>query len=105
MAELCLAKLPSGDFHWTLLILSTLDQVMAWCYQARNLNHNELVTFQSSWFALSISMVYCRHAYAWQIGPFWQDTLDLCVWLVIIMNATKDHSPYTYCVEKLKLGA
>ena len=29
-----------------------------------------------------ISMVSCqkgptRHAYAWQIGPFWQDTLDL----------------------------
>ena len=30
-----------------------------------------------------ISMVSCqkgptRHAYAWQIGPFWQDTLELC---------------------------
>ena len=30
-----------------------------------------------------ISVVSCqkgptRHAYAWQIGPFWQDTLDLC---------------------------
>ena len=30
------------------------------------------------------SMVSCqkgptRHAYAWQIGPFWQDTLELCV--------------------------
>ena len=29
------------------------------------------------------SMVSCqkgptRHAYAWQIGPFWQDTLELC---------------------------
>ena len=29
-----------------------------------------------------ISMVSCqkgptRHAYAWQIGPFWQDTLDM----------------------------
>ena len=29
-----------------------------------------------------ISSVSCqkgptRHAYAWQIGPFWQDTLDL----------------------------
>ena len=20
---------------------------------------------------------YTRHAYAWQIGPFWQDTLDM----------------------------
>ena len=31
-----------------------------------------------------ISMVYCqkgptRHAYAWQIGPFWQDTLDMYI--------------------------
>ena len=30
----------------------------------------------------SISMVSCqkgptRHAYAWQIGPFWQDILDM----------------------------
>ena len=29
------------------------------------------------------SMVSCqkgptRHAYAWQIGPFWQDTLQIC---------------------------
>ena len=29
-----------------------------------------------------ISMVSCQkgpthHAYAWQIGPFWQDTLDI----------------------------
>ena len=21
-----------------------------------------------------------RHAYAWQIGPFWQDTLDVSWW-------------------------
>ena len=20
-----------------------------------------------------------RHAYTWQIGPFWQDTLDICL--------------------------
>ena len=34
---------------------------------------------------LKNSMVSClkgptRHAYAWQIGPFWQDTLELYVW-------------------------
>ena len=22
-----------------------------------------------------------RHAYAWQIGPFWQDSLGLCLWI------------------------
>ena len=31
-----------------------------------------------------MSMVSChtgptRHAYAWQIGPFWQDTIDVCM--------------------------
>ena len=23
-----------------------------------------------------------RHAYAWQIGPFWQDTLDISYWML-----------------------
>ena len=39
-------------------------------------------------FSLVMSMVSCqngptRHAYAWKIGPFWQDTLDvICpVWI------------------------
>ena len=35
-------------------------------------------------FDKSISRVSCqkgptRHAYAWQIGPIWQDTLDMCI--------------------------
>ena len=43
-----------------------------------------------------ISMVSCqkgppRHAYAWQIGPFWQDTLDLWVssrlWYPMLMHS------------------
>ena len=34
------------------------------------------------WAPWDISRVSCqksptRHAYAWQIGPFWQDTLDI----------------------------
>ena len=36
-----------------------------------------------------MSMVSCqkgptRHAYAWKIGPFWQDTLD--VWQMILLD-------------------
>ena len=36
-----------------------------------------------------ISMVSCqksstRHAYALQIGPFWQDTLDICVSIYVL---------------------
>ena len=37
------------------------------------------------WMVNAILMVSCqkgptRHAYAWQIGPFWQDTLDIMCW-------------------------
>ena len=37
-----------------------------------------------------ISMVSCqkghtRHAYAWQIGPFWQDALDIYECEIIVM--------------------
>ena len=28
-----------------------------------------------------------RHAYAWQIGPFWQDTLD--IWSIIKQDKSK----------------
>ena len=46
---------------------------------------NNIWIKRSSWnvyFLTYISMVSCqkdptRHAYAWQIGPFWQDTLDI----------------------------
>ena len=36
------------------------------------------------WVQSLYSRVSCqkgptRHAYAWQIGPFWQDTLELCI--------------------------
>ena len=43
-------------------------------------------------YMLHISRVSCqkgptRHAYAWQIGPFWQDTLDIldvvCLYCII----------------------
>ena len=27
-----------------------------------------------------------RHAYAWQIGPFWQDTLDMSMFLFASFN-------------------
>ena len=38
--------------------------------------------FQYEFAILPVSMVSyqkgpTRHAYAWQIGPFWQDTLDI----------------------------
>ena len=53
------------------------------CKEAIELNH------------VNISMVSCqkgptRHAYAWQVGPFWQDTLDM--WIVIpCMDGWRPH--------------
>ena len=38
-----------------------------------------------------------RHAYAWQIGPFWQDTLDIWSeksferYLTLVINLTTFH--------------
>ena len=52
-----------------------------WCHQwSHNVGH------PSCWFQNKTGPIYCgvscqegptRHYYAWQIGPFWQDTLDM----------------------------
>ena len=59
-----------------------------------------------STFSIAISMVSCQkgptcHAYAWQIGPFWQDTLDItlclcpymvlwcCMWIISCICVSK----------------
>ena len=52
-----------------------------------------------------ISMVSCqkgptRHAYAWQIGPFWQDTIDMCLKILYVkfhsnLPGAKQFSPDT----------
>ena len=43
---------------------------------------HKMVSTGNRWTHLNKSMVSCqkgptRHAYAWQIGPFWQDTLEI----------------------------
>ena len=60
-----------------------LVQIMAWCWHCdKPLCEPMMVRLQ-----MHISRVSCqkgptRHAYAWQIGPFWQDTLDMwCITL------------------------
>ena len=55
-------------------------------YKSAGLNLVSWALFQLMWpgvILFDISRVSCqkgptRHAYAWQIGPFWQDTLDMC---------------------------
>ena len=51
-------------------------------------------------YNIHMSMVSCqkgptRHAYAWQIGPFWQDTLDIGCWKLLC------HGKIPYCVSPL----
>ena len=40
-----------------------------------------------------------RHVYAWQIGPFWQDSLDICTYISIfghqVIIANMNIRPYT----------
>ena len=43
----------------------------------------DITIYQIYWPIYKISIVSCQkgptsHVYAWQIGPFWQDTLDIC---------------------------
>ena len=50
---------------------------------------------KGQWYEKHISMVSCqkdptRHAYAWQIGPFWQDTLDLCHGVIIVTSSLNE---------------
>ena len=45
-------------------------------------HHNKHNNAQTMCISMDMLMVSCqkgptRHAYAWQIGPFWQDTLDV----------------------------
>ena len=49
-----------------------------------------------------ISRVSCqkgptRHAYTWQIGPFWQDTLDMLVQLIYIRKRGPGHLQPEWC--------
>ena len=47
-----------------------------------NFDKQKILCYKCNPHTIQISMVSCqkgptRHAYAWQIGPFWQDTLDM----------------------------
>ena len=57
--QMSMKYVPNGPVNNKLLV-----QIMAW----RRLGHNSMVSCQKG---------PTRHAYAWQIGPFWQDTLHL----------------------------
>ena len=72
------------------LICINKKQIFSWTF--RDLKHQMFRMIQIPWRShvdrdnfisgQDISRVSCqkgptRHAYAWQIGPFWQDTLDI----------------------------
>ena len=59
---------------------------------------------------LHISMVSCRngptrHAYAWLIGPFWQDTLDMYVCMYVCMYACMYVSIYVCMCARMSSAA
>ena len=55
--------------------------------------HHIYYNLLSQWVKLRVSCQKgpTRHAYAWQIGPFWQDTLEIWPWLTMWHSA--------YCTE------
>ena len=60
-------------FSFSIFLLHSSQRCMAWC---------NFSTLPSGLHSPYISRVSCqkvptRHADAWQIGPFWQDTLDI----------------------------
>ena len=60
-------------------LVSSAVTVVMWS----ELSHKDQLLWLSLNLPAQISMVSCqkgptRRAYAWQIGPFWQDTIDIC---------------------------
>ena len=59
-------------------------QAIIWTNDGISLIGHLGTNFSEILIGIHISMVSCqkgptRHAYAWQIGPFWQDTLDIFI--------------------------
>ena len=55
-------------------------------------NHNDTITSHTH---IDMSRASCPkgptlHAYAWQIGPFWQDTIDVIILLVSLKFNQQD---------------
>ena len=77
-------------FHWSLFPRVQLTKfqhwfrwwLVAWPAPSRYLNQCWNIVLSMVSLLTHISMISClkgptRHTYAWQIGPFWQDTLDM----------------------------
>ena len=84
--------LPPGNHLYTLLFCN------AFCYKMCHLTWLNILMWK--WFL--ISMVSCqkgptRHAHAWQIGPFWQDTLDIMLCLRYMWVDKKRTIGRAYC--------
>ena len=54
----------------------------------------------------TISRVFCqkgptRHAYAWQIGPFWQDTLNM----MLVYSSHSHHHPWVHYIATSRISS
>ena len=75
------------DFKTTIMASHITDNMTCFILELARDNYT----------SVNISMASCqkgptRHAYAWQIGPFWQDTID--IWVVQYCHT----DPYIYSV-------
>ena len=90
LVQICSNSIASAQWSYSSLALSHRFYTFKASKEAVVLENTDLCmnsgtfltdTKQGNMFTLT-SMVSCqkgpsRHAYAWQIGPFWQDTLDM----------------------------
>ena len=75
LIKISLMFLPKGPID----NMFALDQMIAWCRPGdKPLSKTMLVRLVQHTSRVSSQKGPTRHAYAWQIGPFWQDTLKLC---------------------------
>ena len=79
IGKLHMGKEPIGSLIWATIVPATcclMDKLKVTKCPLCIFHNTSLIHF-----ILHISMVSCQkdptqHAYAWQIGPFWQDTID-----------------------------
>ena len=83
---------------------------MAWCCLATSYYLSQCWLIYQGYPAKRALPAMRKHgrSYAWQVGPFWQDTLDICFHMVplghsewIIYNITTAKQNKTRCTDRL----
>ena len=80
MAEVSCITLPSDECHRTLLMMSTLGQVMAWCHQARSHNLGQC------WSRSILPYVITRQQWVNLLDSSWNPMQYLCIWIIALAS-------------------